>query len=118
MSEHIIKKGDEFIADKLQEFYNSEIYKVIKRRHLALVKRLNDGALVQLATGKEDDAKKYVFSAEGVKLAIEVTERLSSEIRKGQFDADVVLDIIENKPKQKGNKWLTKLLGMFQKPKK
>lgn len=109
--ERKVPNFNEAYADKLVALFRSDLWKIIKGRNAQYVKILEERALNSMHTGNED-AKLYANQALGAKLAVEISERIPSELTKGTLAADVLLGVIENKPvKPKEKSWLNQILA-------
>jgi hypothetical protein len=110
-------KDNTLYIDQLVNFYRSDLWNMIKVRLLFLQSRLEFDALNRLQIDPSDkSAGMLAVKADGVKTAVEVTERLASELEKNEFDADEAWVVIENLSSIKGTKgvistWIRQILA-------
>ncbi len=120
MEVEVDSKYDLYI-DKLDGFYKSDTWKIIKARLLFLQARLEEDALVN-ARVEGPGAIQKSNQAEGVKLATNIIEHLAGEINHNEFDVDEACIVIENIAsikETKGNKtWIRILLAKLTNKKK
>lgn len=88
------------LADKLVALYRSDLWVIIKNRLNAHINVLETRALRELLNSNATAAGKYVNRSEGIKGAIDVVERIPSDFIKDKLNADVLLGVIEKKPKK------------------
>ena len=89
------------VAEVLGAFLNTGAWRVLKYRLLIdYVDRVQLESNSNLRVGKYDKARGLLERIEGVKEAIQIAERLGSEIQKGQLDVDEALRVIEKNGKE------------------
>lgn len=102
-------------AEKLSAFIQSQIWNIMKHRIFVYINELEKRAIISIQNSENENAFKYAYMAHGIKEAIKVAERLSSEIMNGKFDVDGPLHVIEKKEgEERKRPWITKILGNRQ----
>ena len=89
------------IAEQVGSFLQSDAWRVVKYRLLTeFIDKLQTNVNIDVKQGKMNSATLEFGKMEGVKLAVDITERIPSEINKGQLVVDVALRVIENKQRR------------------
>ena len=88
------------VSESLGAFVNSSAWRVVKYRLLIeYADRLQKESNDCLRAGKYDKAAGLLNKIDGVSEAVQITERLESELNKGLLDVDEALRVIEKNGK-------------------
>lgn len=95
------------LADDIAAFFLTDAWRVVKYRLLVeYTENLQFSVNMDVKQGNLNSASSNYGKIEGVKEAMDITERIPSEINNGQLAVDVALRVIENKQRKEGKRWL------------
>lgn len=99
--EVLVVQDYDLMADQIATFLRSDIWKVIKSRLLySYGDKLQVDINRNVKLGDLHEAGVQWGIMEGIKNAVDITERIPSEIIKKQLVVDVALSVIENKQRE------------------
>ena len=89
------------ILEQLSSFLITEAWEVLKYRIIYLyAESMQDRIAHNLRANNEHKALIHQGMIDGSRDVIEITERLSDELKNGLLDADVALNVMENKARE------------------
>lgn len=89
------------LADDISAFFLTNAWRVIKYRILTeYISKLQLSVNIDIKNGDAHNATMNCGKMEGVKEAMNIAERIPSEIKQGKLVVDVALRVIENKQRE------------------
>lgn len=88
------------IADDIARFIQSDAWRLIKYRILKYQEAQQAKANIHVRSNDNNEASHCLGTIDGAKMSLEITERLTGEIKKRKLDVDAALSVIENKQRE------------------
>src|SRR3990167_2696108 len=83
--------NNEVYADYIGSFINSDYWRIVKYRYNIYKQSLGNQLYAKVRSSDTSGAQQVLGKIDAINEMIEITERLSQEIKQGKLDGDVAL---------------------------